>query len=86
MATLTRPRTAYESSDTPGLCLDTSIPKPFPSKAERQFLLQDELLDELATERVGFDLANGSQAGSSRLVEPLHISTNIEFVSEVPIV
>jgi hypothetical protein len=70
MATLTRLETPQEVSDTPLHCLDTSIPKPFPSRAERQKLLQDELLEELANESVEFDTTINSEPAPSWLAGP----------------
>ena len=66
MATLTRPGISQEVLDPSLPRLATSIPKPFPSNAER---LQDELLEELANERVEFDT---DVAGPSRLEESSH--------------
>lgn len=69
MATLTRPRTTGQTSDQiVDRPLDSSIPKPF-STAERQRILQDDILDELATEKLEFEEQGTAQAGPSRLAQ-----------------
>jgi hypothetical protein len=63
MATLTRPQApAYDTSD---LLSNSSIPKPFPSSAEREQLLRDELLEELANEEVVLSENGLGEAGNS---------------------
>lgn len=85
MATLTRSRLSHEGSEISGYPLDTSIPKPFPSNAEREQLLRDELLEELAKEKVELDINNGSHAGPSRLTELTHApqESNRDVVSRM---
>lgn len=70
MATLARTEASGGVLDTSLSPLDASIPKPFPSRAERQILLQDELLEELANESVEFDTNVELEAGPSRSLEP----------------
>lgn len=67
MATLSRSRSEYQAPLAALSSLNTSIPTPFPSRVERARLLQDELLDELANERVEFATHENVQAGPSRI-------------------
>jgi hypothetical protein len=84
MATLIRPKITQQISDASLTRLDTSIPKPFPSNEER---LQDELLEELANEKVGFHTIVESVAGSSQSAEPSQRPQNYDvLVSKISIV
>lgn len=69
MATLTRPTRSQEVENRPQPRLQTAIPKPFPSNAERQQLLQQDLLDELGAENLDLEDNLASQPGPSRLVD-----------------
>jgi hypothetical protein len=74
MATLTRPEIAQDISHPSLTLLNSSIPTPFPSNEER---LQDEILEELANEQVGFDVE--SPAGSSRSAESSQRPQNTSY-------
>ena len=69
MATLTRPTRSEEVNNPLGLHLETTIPRPFPSNAERQQFLQQDLLDELGAEQLELEDNILSQPGPSRLVD-----------------
>lgn len=69
MATLTRPTRSEEVEIRPTLRLDTTVPQPFPSNAERQQLLQQDLLDELGAEDLDLGDNFAPQPGPSRLVD-----------------
>jgi hypothetical protein len=64
MATLVRPKIAQHIHDSSLSLLQTSVPTPFPSNEER---LQEEILEELAREKVDFEIDVESPAGSSRI-------------------
>jgi hypothetical protein len=66
MATLVRPKIAQHIQDPSLSLLQTSIPTPFPSNEER---LQEEILEELAKEKVDFEINVEPPTGSSRLAE-----------------
>jgi ubiquitin-protein ligase E3 D len=60
MATLTRPQVpAYGTLD---ILLNSSVPKPFPSEAERERILRDELLEELANEEISLSDKGAEEA------------------------
>lgn len=82
MATLTRSKSEAPGTSVPRL--DTSIPKPFPSRAERELWLQDELLDDLANERVDFGPHEGLYANPPGLGESSTSQNQdiVGFVSE----
>ncbi|KAG1876394.1 HECT-like ubiquitin-conjugating enzyme-binding-domain-containing protein [Suillus subluteus] len=68
--------------------LRTSVPKPFPSAEEREQLLQEALLEELAEEQVEYEArANGSISQSNpRSVPALHNVNHIAPERLLPIV
>jgi ubiquitin-protein ligase E3 D len=80
MATLTRPQApAYDTSD---ILLDSSVPKPFPSAEERERILRDELLEELANEEVVLS-ENSAEAPKSQpeaLSEAHHVDTMASMI------
>lgn len=67
MATLTRSRLSRDDSELLRHRLESSVPQPFPSHAEREQLLQDELLEELGEEKLEFGMIDESRAGPSRI-------------------
>jgi hypothetical protein len=72
MATLVRTQVVHPTEQDE--ILRTSVPKPFPSAEEREQLLQEALLEELAEEQVEYEAcANGSISQSrSRSTAALH--------------
>lgn len=77
MATLVR--TQVEQPTEQDEILRTSVPKPFPSAEERERLLQEALLEELAEEQVEYEAcANGSISQSKpRSTAALHNADHI---------
>jgi hypothetical protein len=65
MATLIRPKIAQHIQDPSLTLLQTSVPTPFPSNEER---LQEEILEELAKEKVDFEI-NVESPAASRFAE-----------------
>lgn len=78
MATLVR--TQVEQSTEQDEILRTSVPKPFPSAEERERLLQEALLEELAEEQVEYEAcSNGSISQSKpRSTATLH---NVDHIA-----
>jgi hypothetical protein len=78
MATLVRTQVVQPAEQDE--ILRTSIPKPFPSAEEREQLLQEALLEELAEEQVEYEAcANGSISQSKqRSAAALHNVNHIE--------
>ena len=77
MATLTRPIRSEEVENRPVLRLETTIPQPFPSNAERQ---QQDLLDELGAEDLDLEDSFASQLGPSRLVDEEKQNIAVSFI------
>src|SRR6267154_1579154 len=60
MATLVRTQVVPPAEQDESQSLRTSVPKPFPTAEEREQLLQEALLEELAEEQVEYEApANG---------------------------
>jgi hypothetical protein len=78
MATLVRTQVVQPAEQDE--ILRTSIPKPFPSAEEREQLLQEALLEELAEEQVEYEAcANGSVSQTKqRSAAALHNVNHIE--------